>query len=406
MTLRKKTLLLVAITILCSIAVLHISSTSVLLKGFKDIEAQNARENVQRVTESYTEGLTKLAWMNEDWAEWDSSYRFITNRDPTYIEENLTNEALQRIKLNLIVYVNNNRQLVFGSFAEQKQQHSQLIPESLQNYLLSNDILLQQHKQQEGIILLPQGPMIISRRDILTSEGTGPSRETLIMGRYLNIEELAKQTHFQITAYQYNSKLRLQPSDFQLAHQALAISSLPFVQSLNEDEIAGYTFLKDIDGKPALLLRVQMPREIYKQGKISMGYISSLLFVVGLVFGAVTLLLLERLVLSRLARLSTGVSVIGASGNLSARVIVSGKDELSGLATNINLMLRQLHKSQKNLQSSEERYRVFLAQSLEGIWRCELERPMPINTSVNEQLNYFCDRCHLGECNDVLASIA
>lgn len=403
MTLRKKTLSLISIALLSLITVLYITSATLLMRGFERVEVQNTRENVQRVVDAYTDKLTKLSSMNEDWAAWDSTYRFIADRNSTYIQENLINTALQRINLDLIAYINNDRQLVFGSFAEKNQQHSAILPESLQDYLTNNDILLQQHEQQGGIILLPQGPLLISRRDILTSQGTGPRRGTLIVGRYLNIEQLAKQTHFEITLYHYDSGQM--PADFQLAHQALAISPSPFVRSLNEDEIAGYTLLNDIDGKPALLLRVQMPRDIYKQGKASVRYIGSLLFAVGLVFSAVTLLLLERLVLSRLARLSNGVSKIGASGNLSARVIVSGKDELSRLANNINLMLRQLHNSQKTLQSSEERYRVFLAQSSEGIWRCELEYPIAINRSEKEQLAYLHEYCYLAECNDLLAQM-
>lgn len=402
MTLRKKTLLLISITLSCLIAVLYVTSTTLLMRGFERVEVQNSRENVQRVVDAYNDKITKLSLMNEDWAEWDSTYRFIEDRNSTYIQENLLDAGLQRVKLDLIAYVNNERQLVFSSLLEQNQ-HNQLLPESLHNYLLNNDILLQQDNSQGGVILLPQGPLLISRRDILTSAGIGPSRGTLIVGRYLNIEQLAQQTHFQITLYRYDSKQM--PADFQLAHQALTSSTLPFVQTLNENAIAGYTLLKDIDGKPAILLRVQMPRAIYQQGKVSMHYIGSLLFAVGLVFSIGTLLLLEKLVLSRLSRLSTGVSIIGTSGNLSARVIVSGKDELARLANNINLMLRQLQKSQKTLQSSEERYRVFLAQSSEGIWRCELEQPIAIDSSEQEQLYQLYKYCVLTECNDLLAQM-
>ncbi|KJH71035.1 EAL domain-containing protein [Aliterella atlantica] len=402
MTLRKKTLLLISITLSCLIAVMYVTSTTLLMKGFERVEVQSTRENVQRVVDAYNEKLTKLSLMNEDWAEWDSTYRFIENRNSTYIQENLIDAALQRINVNLIAYVSNERQLVFGSLSDDNQ-HSRLIPQVLQSYITNNDVLLQKNQQQGGIILLPHGPMLISRRDILTSAGIGPRRGTLIMGRYLNIAQLAQQTHFHISLYGYDSSQI--PPDFQLAHQALASDSTPFVQPLNENAIAGYTLLKDVDGKPAILLRVQMPRAVYKQGKVSMRYVGTLLFAVGLVFSTVTLLLLEKLVLSRLARLSNGVSIVGASGNLSARVIASGKDELAHLADNINSMLRQLQKSQQNLQSSEERYRVFLAQSSEGIWRCELECPIAINSSKKEQIYYLNNHTYLAECNDIYAQM-
>jgi class 3 adenylate cyclase len=61
---------------------------------------------------------------------------------------------------------------------------------------------------------------------------------------------------------------------------------------------------------------------------------------VGLVFGGVTLLLLEKLVLYRLARLSREVTAIG--GDPSARVAMPGNDELSRLTGSINGMLSAL----------------------------------------------------------------
>lgn len=195
------------------------------------------------------------------------------------------------------------------------------------------------------------------------------------------------------------------PLDFQIAERALIKGASIFVQPLNEDIIAGYTMLKDIDGNKALLLRVDLPREIYHKGQASVRYLIWSLLLVGLVFSLTTLLLLEKLVLSRLARLSTDVSRIGASGNLRSRVLIPGKDELSYLASAINWMLNQLNQSQAALQKSEERYRVFLAQSSEGIWRCELERPMEITACEDEQIEHFYQYCYLAECNELLAQM-
>jgi glucose-6-phosphate-specific signal transduction histidine kinase len=63
---------------------------------------------------------------------------------------------------------------------------------------------------------------------------------------------------------------------------------------------------------------------------------------VGTLFGVVTLLGLERLVLSRLALLGSEVEDIAATAQHSARVSISGNDELSRLGDGINAMLGQL----------------------------------------------------------------
>jgi PAS domain S-box-containing protein len=55
------------------------------------------------------------------------------------------------------------------------------------------------------------------------------------------------------------------------------------------------------------------------------------------------------------------------------------------------------------LRESEERYRAFVSQSAEGIWRFELDEPVPVDLPIEEQLvRYFRDG-YLGECNDAMA---
>ncbi|HEV2706701.1 MAG TPA: PAS domain S-box protein [Pyrinomonadaceae bacterium] len=55
------------------------------------------------------------------------------------------------------------------------------------------------------------------------------------------------------------------------------------------------------------------------------------------------------------------------------------------------------------LRASEERYRAFIANSSEGIWRFELERPVSINLSEDEQIEHFYRYGYLAECNDAMA---
>ncbi len=71
---------------------------------------------------------------------------------------------------------------------------------------------------------------------------------------------------------------------------------------------------------------------------------------VGLMFGAVTLFLLEKQVLSRLSRLISNIRSIGTRGDLSARVSIPGVDELATLASAINGMLAALEQSKDELQ--------------------------------------------------------
>ena len=94
-----------------------------------------------------------------------------------------------------------------------------------------------------------------------------------------------------------------------------------------------------------------------EQERMRYVYFLASLLAVSLAFGGVPLLLLEKAVLSRLERLSTRVSQLSASNDPSARISMTGKDELSSVAGAINEMLEALERSQRELCESKERLR-------------------------------------------------
>lgn len=61
--------------------------------------------------------------------------------------------------------------------------------------------------------------------------------------------------------------------------------------------------------------------------------------------------------------------------------------------------------SEEALRQSEERYRAFIEQSSEGIWRFEIEQPLSTKLPEDEQIQYFYQYSYLAECNQVMAKM-
>ncbi|HEY0709889.1 MAG TPA: PAS domain S-box protein, partial [Polyangia bacterium] len=57
------------------------------------------------------------------------------------------------------------------------------------------------------------------------------------------------------------------------------------------------------------------------------------------------------------------------------------------------------------LRESEARYRAFVSQSSEGIWRIEVEAPVPVDMPVPAQIDLFYQVAYLAECNDAMAKM-
>jgi len=134
-------------------------------------------------------------------------------------------------------------------------------------------------------------------------------------------------------------------------------------------------------------LRVRMPRTIYAEGRVTLVYLIMAIVAAGVVFGAVTNLLLHRLVLSRLERLTRSVADIGVGQHFSARVELPGSDELSMLANSINGTLGSLEQAEEALVRTnaglEERIRERTAENVENIIRSMDEALIVTDTKLH-----------------------
>ena len=255
-------------------------------------------------------------------------------------------------------------------------------------------------------MLLPSGPVLITSRPIVTTKSTGPIRGTLVFGRNLDaagIAKLSKITRLPLIVHSVNEPEL--PAEFQKVREKLSANKPILVRALSEDAIAGYALLNDIYNQPALILRVELPREIYRQGQISLQYLLVSVILAGIGFIGCTLLLLEYLVLFRLSSLAKGVNCVSASQDLSLRLSVTGEDELSDLANTINGMLSAIANAENEQIEEKARYRAVVEQATDCIflWDAQTKQLLEANTAFRNLLDYSPDAMEQLTIYDIVA---
>jgi PAS domain S-box-containing protein len=364
MKLRYKTLGFIGIILICMIFVQYEVSHIILGGSFTRLEDQYIQTNVEIAINSIQEDTNKLDNIVKDWATWDDTYSFIDQLNDNYKRSNVIDVTFKNLKINLMLFINSNGRIVYGKAFDDKGNEKS-VPKELTG-LSGNDSLMKHNDTESfvsGIIMLPEGPMLVSSRPILTSKSKGPIRGTLVMGRFLDQAEIERFTeiiHRPLSIYRFDDPRM--PSDFSEARISLFKNKTLYVKPLTEESIAGYKVLNDIYGNPAIILRVDSSREFYRQGQATMWYFIESILAIGIVFGVVTIFFLERSVLSPLSGLSNNVSRIEKSGDLSERVMIKKKenDELGNLADGINGMLGSLEQSTEKLRMSEEKNKAFI----------------------------------------------
>ena len=322
------------------------------MANFGQLEKQNVDENVQRAINALSDDLSGLDRSDYDLAASDSTYQFIQNpqQGQTYIQANLLDSTLINLDVEVIVYFDQTGNVAYSKALDSNNLGIQA-PQEILNAIEANDELWNHttwDSRVTGILSTPEGLLMVASDPILTSEGFGPIKGALVMGRYINDREVADlSSTLRLPLTIENLTSTQLPTDFQKAFSLISKSQPFYVQPLGANIVAGYATVSGFSGNPALILRIELPRDIYNQGQQAVFYLSLSLGLVCLVFGSSVMLLMEKVVLTPLAGLDSEVKSIREDPKGSRRLRLKGHDELASLGESVNGMLSALEQSQR-----------------------------------------------------------
>jgi PAS domain S-box-containing protein len=369
MRLRNLFLIIVILFVVTGVGSVYFSARYGVLNEFKRIEETQLITNVQRVQAQIQEEVVRLETIITDWAYWDDTYQFVIEPSEAYIQSNLVLDTFLELNLNYIAFYDLDGNLVFDRWVDLAIEEEIPTPLWQADWIKENDLIIRDAKEWHetaGIIHTPAGDMILSTRAILPSLEENDPRGTLIFAHFLdetllnklkrvsNVDFLIFENHNQPYLFSEEESLSLKKNNTVIQYSQDSESTNTI------GTMTAFQTIQNIRGEPDYLLVVEHPREIYQIGLSSFDRFSVFLLIVGSVLAFVFINILYFYLLRRLERMSLIVQKISSTQNLSIRLPVKHKDEITDLSHAINQMIFSLDEAQKNALRYERRFRNIL----------------------------------------------
>ena len=362
MSIRIKMGLIVLCAVLCFGVAEYSVQKLIVLPGFSSLEEDAAITGAARVVNAINNEIKQLRNLTGDWSAWDDTYEFVQTRSLKYIASNLVFSTFTGNQLNLIYIWDTQGSLIWGKTYDLTEK------KEIQANLFSGNALAPDHPlfagngkdssippDITGIWVTPAGPLLVSAAPILTSNGKGPSRGTLIMGRFLDaaaVAQIADQTQVN-----FSTALAEQPPGASLQERGRPSSATApdryRIDIINENQLNVHCRLQDISGDPAIDLTAHVHRKISQKGSQAMHNSLLAIFAAGMAVAILVLLGLTKTILQPISKLTRHVRDIRQTGDLSKRIYLTTKDEIGLLAKEFDAMIARIEQiTRENMEIS------------------------------------------------------
>lgn len=406
MKLRLKTLVVVAVSMTVLFLALFLLIRVSLERQFTALESHAAEDDIGRVQGAFLEDVRQLDRISADWAPRDQTYHFMRGQDPGFLNE-LSEEALSNLGVNLMTFLDIDGNVVHEESFDLDLGVRQAMDGSVQRTVLTSRALqdpADPRSRVTGVLRSGDRLLLVAARSVTSSDLYSPPAGTLVLARYIDsaeVERIASVTKLDVTVFPIGGPL---PEDASAAYTALEGTRPVFTQPLASGSLGAYVLMRDVSGEPAMLVRAELPRDIYRQGQGAIAYAGIAMLIIGLAATGTVTTVVDRGVLGRIGLLSSEMAAIGVRRDSRVRVTVSGSDELAELAEDVNEALAAIDDSERELlaaqdlledrvrdrttelRASEARFRILIEQMADSLFCVDPRGRITFVNSAAEQL--------------------
>jgi sensor domain CHASE-containing protein len=353
MNIRPKVVAWVALSFAILISVEILIQERVFMPSFAALERSEAQTAMLRIRMALDRTLDGLQSNNQAWSNWRELYDFMQGSNAGFLATYTTPVATAALKIDLLAIVDPEGRYVFSEARDFATGQAFDIDLAARDSL-PEDFPWRQNlsagKPARGLILTNRGILMLSAAPIFDGSGSGRPLGMTLMGRLLTraqLEMIATESLAHVTLID-------QPP---LAERERIVTG----QSLTQV----YRSFDDIYGRPRMTLRVDLPRSITARGDRAVWYSVWCLLGAAVLVLILVLVILNRVVLAPIARLTRHALAVGGGDDLSARLNSTSRDEIGHLARAFDHMVDRLAASRREFM--ERSYQAGVAERAKSV---------------------------------------
>lgn len=317
-----------------------------LTQQLLEIESDQAAGHLRSAHQSVEVLREDLVSTVSDWANWDDTYAFVSNRQPAYVRENLTVDTFRRLQLDVLIVVDQHGRTLY---AKARQGNEAPLQDAPPEFIALGESAARQGSGPalSGLVATSAGTFLISSEAVRDSASILAPKGRLIMGRSLSTNvalSINRMGAVPVTVEPIGTNHRWSQPTGDDAPGRLPDGSMLYVSA---GSIDGHTLLNDISGKPAAVLHVRMDRPLQATLVQAREYLLPTTLAIGLAFCVVAIVVFELRVVAPIKKLARSMTAIGAAGSPLQRVDETYRAaEFVVLSKSINAMLAQIELQQ------------------------------------------------------------
>lgn len=320
--------------------------------AFSTLEAQDAQTDLGRAEQAIGSQLQQLKAIAGDWAPWDEPYAFAEGKNPDFIYRNIDLSTLRNIQIELMQFFDRDGTLLWSGYVD-RDDFAEIgtlgrLGEGDPLYALLTghpDV----YSVVSGLLMTARGPMLLVSLPLVVEAGQGPVAGTIVIGRILTDERLAKIRDDIKVPFEIVPLEQLRADEPSLLRELGDVPTHAAVHTVGEAYITSYRLLNDLSGSPLGVLQSRTARDVTALGQRAANLALLLFVVLGLLLVSLIWLLLRKDIVNPLERLAAHMVAIRESGDLSAKIATSRDDEIGRLGQEFNSLTGELQQLRQQL---------------------------------------------------------